>query len=31
VFGIEINKKENAIDAAKEIVARGAEISVVSF
>ena len=31
VFGIKINSKENAIKAAKEIVARGAEVSVVSF
>jgi len=31
VFGIEINQKEDAVRAAKEIIERGAEISVVSF
>jgi len=31
VFGIKIDKLENAVKAAKEIITRGAEISVVSF
>lgn len=31
IFGISIDKKENAIKAAKELVQRGAEIGVISF
>ena len=31
IFGISINKKEDAIKVAKELVKKGAEIAVVSF